>query len=88
MSPSTIGLSSSIRPFVMTLAEIVGEARARSYPPQLPLECREHMRRVVPKIGDKFRGTQLRWETSADQVDAQIDRCAQFHDDWAEKASK
>jgi hypothetical protein len=44
------------------------------------------MRRVYPKVGDKFRGTQLRWEASSDQIDAQIDRCAQFHDDWVGRA--
>lgn len=71
---------------VVAAAEIVGEARAQSYAPQLPLECREHMRRVYPKVGDKFRGTQLRWEASANAVDAKIDRCARVHDEWAERA--
>jgi len=39
------------------------------------------MERVLPKAGEKARWTQKRWEFSADNIDAQIDRCAQFDDD-------
>jgi hypothetical protein len=44
------------------------------------------MGRVYPKLTEKWRNTQLRWEYSADQVDAKIDRCARFHDEWKSKA--
>lgn len=71
---------------VIAAAKIVGEARAQPSVPDLPPECREPMKRIYPKVGDKFRGAQLRWEASADQIDAQIDRCAQFHDEWAGRA--
>jgi crotonobetainyl-CoA:carnitine CoA-transferase CaiB-like acyl-CoA transferase len=70
------------------VAKVQGEARAQTTVPGLPPECREHMERVVPKLGEKVRWTHKRWEYSADQADAQIDRCAQFHDDWAGKAQK
>jgi hypothetical protein len=59
------------------------EARAQTIVPELPPECREHIQRLLPKLGEKVRWTQDRWEYSADLVDARIDRCAQFHDEWA-----
>lgn len=70
---------------VIAAAKIIGEVKAQSTKPSLPPDCREHIRRIYPKVGEKYRGTQLRWESSADAIDAQIDRCAQFNDDWAEK---
>jgi hypothetical protein len=73
---------------VVAAASAMGKARAQSSVPELPPDCREHMKRIYPTVGEKFRGTQLRWEYSADQVDALIDRCAQFHGDWAGKAQK
>lgn len=35
---------------------------------------------AVPKVGEKVRWTQKRWEYSADAVDVQIDGCAEFYD--------
>jgi len=67
---------------LVAASKTLGVTRAKTNPPDLPSECREHMGRVVPKAGEKARWTQKRWEFSADQIDAQIDRCAQFHDDW------
>lgn len=46
----------------------------------LPDDCRKHMGRVVPKVGEKVRWTQKRWEYSADAGDRQIDDCAEFYD--------
>lgn len=46
----------------------------------LPDDCRKHMGRVVPKVGEKVRWTQKWWEYSADAVDVQIDGCAEFYD--------
>ncbi len=66
---------------VVAAAQAIGITRAQPIRPVLPPECREHMGRVIPKLGEKARWTQKRWEYSADQVDAKIDRCAQFHDD-------
>lgn len=47
----------------------------------LPDDCRKHMGRVLPKVGEKVRWTQKRWEYSADAVDRQIDDCTAFWDD-------
>jgi hypothetical protein len=41
------------------------------------------MERVNPKVGDKYRSIQYRWLYNADLIDAQIDRCNKFMDDWA-----
>lgn len=54
----------------------------------LPDRCRGHMGRVIPKIGEKTRWTQKRWEYSADAVDRQIDDCAAFYDDQKTRLSK
>lgn len=59
-----------------------GRAQARLVMPDLPAECRRHMERVSPAIGEKYRYTQARWEISADAIDRQIDDCAAFHNDW------
>ena len=68
---------------VVAAATIIGQTNAKREVPELPPECREHMGRVYPKLTEKWRSTQLRWEFSADHVDDRIDRCAQFHDEWA-----
>ena len=39
------------------------------------------MGRVMPKVGEKVRWSQKRWEYSADAVDRQIDDCPAFWDD-------
>lgn len=47
----------------------------------LPDDCRKHMGRVAPKVGEKARWTQKRWEFMADAADRQTDGCAEFYDD-------
>lgn len=54
----------------------------------LPDRCRGHMGRVIPKIGEKARWSQKRWEFSADAVDRQIDDCAGFYDDQKARLAK
>ena len=71
---------------VVAAATAIRLTKAKSEVPEFPPECREHMGRVYPKLTEKWRNTQLRWEYSADQVDARTDRCAQFHDEWKSKA--
>lgn len=71
---------------VVAAATAQGQAAVKATVPDQPAECRKHMGRVYPKVGDKVRSAQLRWEFSADLIDAQIDRCAKFHDDWKEQA--
>lgn len=71
---------------VVAAAQTIGVTRTQTIAPELPPECRRHMERIYPKLGEKVRWTQKRWEYSADQVDAKIDRCAQFHDEWKSRA--
>lgn len=47
----------------------------------LPDRCRQHIKRVYPKAGEKARWTIKGWENSADEIDDQIDFCATFDDD-------
>jgi GH24 family phage-related lysozyme (muramidase) len=55
------GSGCDTRKFVprLTAAKVQGEARAQTVVPELPLECREHMERVVPKLGEM-----VRWNTA------------------------
>jgi len=48
--------------------------------PTLPDKCREHMGRVVPQAGEKWRWVQSRWGIVADQSDTKTDMCATFYD--------
>jgi hypothetical protein len=68
---------------VIAAATIQGQLTARPVAPKKPAECERHMVRVNPQVGDKNRSTQYRWLYNADLIDAQIDRCNRFIDDWA-----
>lgn len=57
-----------------------GEARARTPQVIAPEACTAHMERVVPRLGEKARWTQKRWEIVADNRDRQADDCG----DWIE----
>lgn len=59
---------------------VLGQTQARVTLADLPPECREHIGRVVPQIGEKPRWTQKRWEYVADAADARTDNCARFYD--------
>ncbi|MBB3944717.1 hypothetical protein GGQ73_000642 [Rhizobium skierniewicense] len=66
---------------LIAAANTQGKTAAGVNLPDLPDECRQKMARVVPKYGaEKPRNTQLRWEFSADAVDARTGRCAGFYD--------
>lgn len=66
---------------LIVAANTRGKIAAGTKLPDLPVECRQKMARVVPKYGaEKPRNTQLRWEVSADSVDRRIERCANFYD--------
>jgi hypothetical protein len=73
---------------VIKAAELKGRAEARMDVPDLPAECRQHIERVKPKIGDKPRWIQARWEASADDADRRTDDCAAFHDDYKHRIEK
>lgn len=64
-----------------TAASTKGRVSAGVVLAPLPDDCRKHMGRVVPKVGEKVRWTQKRWGYSADAIDRQIDDCAAFWDD-------
>lgn len=73
---------------LIAAATIQGQLAARPVAPKKPAECERHMERVNPKVGDKNRSIQYRWLYNADLIDAQIDRCNRFMDDWAEKVTR
>lgn len=56
------------------------QAETRTSVPPLPEECRKHMDRVYPQVGEKARWTQKRWEKAADQRDLLTDDCAAHYD--------
>jgi hypothetical protein len=62
-------------------AEAKGKVQARIDLPPYPAGCGETMGRVYPKLTEKPRNTQLRWEFAADTQDAINARCAQFYRD-------
>jgi hypothetical protein len=73
---------------LITAATVKGRSEAKIIVPDLPAECQEHMKRVVPKQGDKARWLQARWEANADVIDRQVDDCAAFHVDFKHRLEK
>lgn len=63
-----------------TASKILGQTQARVTMAELPPECREHVKQVHPKIGEKPRWTQKYWENEAKTTDLRIDNCAAFYD--------
>ena len=63
---------------LLVSASAQGEAKAESPEVIAPGACTTHMERVVPKIGEKARWTQKRWEIVADNRDRQADDCGQW----------
>lgn len=53
--------------------------------PEPPQACRDHIARVAPSQGDKWRWVQARWEAAADAKDAKDDICTKWIDDIREK---
>ncbi|NTI22057.1 hypothetical protein G6M87_09300 [Rhizobium rhizogenes] len=62
-------------------AEAQGQTQASSPPPPMPAACTAHVERVVPKVGEKFRWINQRWEVTADNRDRQADDCAAWDRD-------
>lgn len=56
-------------------AVTTGQAQARFDFPDLPPACTAHVNRVIPKVGEKVRWTQGRWEITADNRDQLADDC-------------
>ncbi|MGR9441707.1 hypothetical protein [Rhizobium leguminosarum] len=57
-------------------ADATGRTVAAIDFPSLPDACTAHVVRVNPKVGEKFRWIQGRWEVTADNRDRQADDCA------------
>jgi hypothetical protein len=66
---------------LMVAASAQGEAKAASPEVVAPEACTAHMERVVPKVGEKARWTQTRWEIVADNRDRQADDCGEWIED-------
>jgi hypothetical protein len=62
-------------------ARAQGELNARSPEVIAPEACTAHIERVVPKVGEKARWTQRRWEIVADNRDRQADDCGEWIED-------
>ncbi|NNU70368.1 hypothetical protein G9X67_34500 [Rhizobium sp. WYCCWR 11152] len=62
-----------------------GQAQARVPFPDLPDSCTAHVERVIPKVGEKFRWINQRWEVTADNRDRQADNCAKWGADMQSK---
>jgi hypothetical protein len=64
-----------------TAAVTQGQTQARETFPDLPTACTAHTDRVIPKLGEKVRWTQERWEIVADNRDNLADDCAAWGKD-------
>lgn len=53
--------------------------KARVSLPDWPVYCSEEMPAVIPKIGEKFRHSQARWEVVRDNENARIKWCAEHY---------
>lgn len=57
-------------------AVTAGQAAAHFDFPDLPEACTAHVVPVIPKVGEKARWTQARWEITTRNRDDQADDCA------------
>jgi len=62
-------------------ARAQGELNAHNPEVIATAACTAHMERVVPKVGEKARWTQKRWEIVADNRDRQADDCGEWIED-------
>jgi len=63
-------------------ATATGQASAVTPRPITPESCTAKIERVYPKIGEKARWTQKRWEIVADNRDRLADNCGAALDDY------
>lgn len=64
-----------------TISTQAGQTRAAIILPELPDACTAYLERVYPKLGEKARWTQKRWEFIADNHDREADDCRKW---WSE----
>lgn len=77
----TAGACQSAGERLAAAARAQGELNARAPEVTAPEACTAHMERVVPKVGEKARWTQKRWEIVADNRDRQADDCGEWIED-------
>jgi hypothetical protein len=65
-----------------TAASTLGQTRAVAPKLDLPDTCTTHVERVDPKVGEKARWSQNRWEIVADARDRQADDCRAWEIDY------
>ena len=69
-------------------ATVQGQARAGIARPETPEACVAHIDRVYPKVGEKARWTQKRWEIVADNRDRLADDCRSYLDEYWESVAE
>jgi len=65
-----------------------GKTRAAITLPDIPEACTAYIERVYPKLGEKARWTQKRWEFIADNRDQQARDCRKWWDDYKASVEK
>ncbi|QRM43970.1 hypothetical protein [Rhizobium sp. BG4] len=65
-------------------ATTTGQTQAHFDFPDLPDACTAKVERVIPKVGEKVRWTQSRWEITADNRDQLAADC----DAWGKQAKQ
>lgn len=82
-----LGGCQSLNGRAITAAETQGAAQALSSFPDLPEACVAKVERVLPKVGEKARWTQKRWEFVADNRDRLTEDCAAWGADIKARTS-
>ena len=68
---------------IETAAAEIGRQTAGRNLPEWPVYCREPMPAVTPKIGEKARWAQRRWEITRDNENKRVEWCAAHYDQIA-----
>jgi len=69
-------------------AKAKGETQAKIARPVTPDSCTAKVERVKPKIGEKARWTQRRWEIVADNRDRLADDCGETLEGYWDEVEK
>ncbi|KAA3527036.1 hypothetical protein GOZ96_04660 [Agrobacterium vitis] len=65
-----------------------GEAQAQTTLPSLPEACTALVERVYPKLGEKVRWTQKRWEITAENRDQLAKDCGSWWEEYRTRVTK
>ncbi|MEY9829816.1 hypothetical protein ABIA25_001631 [Sinorhizobium fredii] len=69
-------------------AASMGRLAAGVHLPEWPALCREPMPAVVPKLGEKARHSQSRWEVVREQHNQRVEWCGRHYDGIAEEYAR